>query len=176
MAIDIIAVLVAIYGFYLGYTKGIIKTIFGIVSIFIGLLAALKLSPYLVQVLEKASGSNSPLLFLLGFALTFVLTLFLIRFLGNRFEDLLKAIKINFFNQVLGGAALSLLFLVLFSYGIWFTDQVKIIPEATKQTSYTYTALQTLPEKSRAVFGLIKPLFREFADKTKETIDRVKNE
>ena len=108
MAIDIIAILIAVYGFYLGYTKGIVKTIFGIVSIFIGLLAALKLSPYLVKGLEKVSGSNSPLIFLLGFALTFVLTLFLIRFLGNRFEDLLKAIKINFFNQVLGGAALSL--------------------------------------------------------------------
>ena len=68
MAIDLIAAVVAVYGFYLGYTKGIIKTIFGIISIFLGLLAALKLSPYLVRVLEKVSGSNSPLIFLLGFA------------------------------------------------------------------------------------------------------------
>ena len=176
MAIDIIAVLVAVYGFYLGYTKGIVKTLFGVVSIFIGLLAALKLSPYLVNGLEKASGSNSPLVFLLGFALTFVITLFLIRFLGNRFEDLLKAIKINFFNQVIGGAVLSLLFLVLFSYGMWFADQVKVIPTSTKTSSYTYSALQALPEQSKAVFNMIKPLFKEFADKTKETIDRVKND
>ena len=71
MAIDIIAALIAVYGFYLGYTKGIVKTIFGIVSIFIGLLAALKLSPYIVQMLEKVSGSNSPMVFLVGFVLEF---------------------------------------------------------------------------------------------------------
>ncbi len=176
MAIDLIAAVVAVYGFYLGYTKGIIKTIFGIISIFLGLLAALKLSPYLVRVLEKVSGSNSPLIFLLGFALTFVLTLFLVRFLGNRFEDLLKAIKINIFNQVLGGAALSILFLLLFSYGMWFADQVKVIPEATKKSSYTYESLQALPEKSKAAFAMIKPLFHEFAEKAKETMDRVKSE
>ena len=130
--------------------KALVNESLNSLSIFIGLLAALKLSPYLVKGLEKVSGSNSPLIFLLGFALTFVLTLFLIRFLGNRFEDLLKAIKINFFNQVLGGAALSLIFLLLFSYGIWFADQVKFIPETTKKSSYTYTALNTLPNKSKA--------------------------
>ena len=176
MAIDIIAALIAVYGFYLGYTKGIVKTLFGIVSVFIGLLAALKLSPYLVNGLEKATGSNSPVIFLVGFALTFVITLFLVRFLGNRFEDLLKAIKINFFNQLIGGAALSILFLILFSYGVWFADQVKAIPSSTKESSYTYTALKALPEKSKVVFNKIKPLFREFADKAKETIDRVKND
>lgn len=176
MAFDIIAVLIAVYGFYLGYTKGIVKTIFGVVSIFVGLLAALKLSPYLVKGLEKVSGSHSPLIFLVGFALTFVLTLFLIRFLGNRFEDLLKAIKINFFNQVIGGAVLSLLFLLLFSYGIWFADQIKLIPENVKKSSYTYNALTTLPDKSKQLFSYIKPLFSEFADKAKETMERVKNE
>ena len=88
------------------------------------------------------------MVFLVGFALTFVLTLFLVRFLGNRFEDLLKMIKINIFNQVIGGAALSVLFLLLFSYGIWFADQVKVISEPVKKASYTYSYLQTLPEKS----------------------------
>lgn len=176
MTIDIIAALMAVYGFYLGYTKGIVKTIFGIVSVFIGLLAALKLSPYLVNGLEKATGSNSPLVFLVGFALTFVITLFLVRFLGSRFEDLLKAIKINFFNQLIGGAALSILFLVLFSYGMWFVDQVNGISASTKANSYTYTALKALPDKSKEVFNMVKPLFREFADKTKEMMDRVKND
>ena len=175
MAIDIIAALIAVYGFYLGYTKGIVKTIFGIVSIFIGLLAALKLSPYIVQMLEKVSGSNSPMVFLVGFALTFVLTLFLVRFFGNRLEDLLKMIKINIFNQVIGGAALSVLFLLLFSYGIWFADQVKVISEPVKKASYTYSYLQTLPEKSKSAIAMVKPLFREFADKASATIDSVKN-
>ncbi len=115
------------------------------------------------------------MVFLVGFALTFVLTLFLVRFLGNRFEDLLKMIKINIFNQVIGGAALSVLFLLLFSYGIWFADQVKVISEPVKKASYTYSYLQTLPEKSKSAIAMVKPLFREFGDKASATIDSVKN-
>lgn len=176
MTIDILAAIMAAYGFYLGFTKGIIKALFGFIAVFIGLIAALKLSPYLVGWLEKISGNNNPLIFLVGFALTFVLTLFLIRFIGNRFEDLLKAIKINFFNQVVGGVALCLLFLVLFSYGIWFANQIKVIPEKSKKASYTYAYLETLPEKSRAILSMARPLFREFSDKFGETIDRVKDQ
>ncbi len=176
MTIDILALIVAVFGFYIGYTKGIIKTLFGVVSIFVGLIAALKLSPFLVKLLEKATGSHSPLIFLIGFALMFVLTLFLIRFLGNRFEDLLKAIKLNLFNQVMGGIILSFMFMILLSYGLWFADQVRLIPQTTKSSSYTYAALQTLPDKSKEMFAMVKPLFKEFSDKAKETIDRVKNE
>ena len=176
MTIDILAAFMAAYGFYLGFTKGIIKALFGIIAVFIGLIAALKLSPFFVGLLEKVAGNNNPLLFLVGFALTFVLTLFLIRFIGNRFEDLLKAIKINFFNQVVGGVALCLLFLVLFSYGIWFANQIKVIPDKAKKASYTYSYLETLPEKSRAMLAKTKPLFKEFSDKFSETIGQVKNQ
>lgn len=176
MTIDILAAAVAAYGFYLGYTKGIVKTLFGFVAVFIGLIAALKLSPYLVKALENISGNDSPMIFLVGFALTFVLTLFLVRFLGNRFEDLLKAIKINFFNQLIGGTALSILFLVLFSYGIWFANQVKVIPDRSKKASYSYHYLEKLPERSRLLFSKLKPLFREFSEKANETIERVKNQ
>jgi membrane protein required for colicin V production len=175
MTIDILAAFVAAYGFYLGFTKGIIKALFGIIAVFIGLIAALKLSPFFVSLLEKLAGNNNPLLFLVGFALTFVLTLFLIRFIGNRFEDLLKAVKINFFNQVVGGVALCVLFLVLFSYGIWFANQIKVIPEKTKKASYTYAYLETLPEQSRELLAKTKPLFKEFSDKFSETIGQVKN-
>ena len=95
---------------------------------------------------------------------------------GQRHAASWRTVRFNFFNQVIGGAVLSLLFLVLFSYGMWFADQVKVIPTSTKTSSYTYSALQALPEQSKAVFNMIKPLFKEFADKTKETIDRVKND
>lgn len=176
MTIDILAAVMAAYGFYLGYTKGIVKALFGFVAVFIGLIAALKLSPFLVKLLEKVSGNNNPLIFLVGFALTFVVTLFLIKFIGNRFEDLLKAIKINFFNQVVGGVALCLLFLVLFSYGMWFADQIKVIPDKAKKASYTYSYLETLPEKSKALLSKAKPLFKEFSDKFSETIGQVKNQ
>lgn len=175
MTIDLLAAFMGAYGFYLGFTKGIIKALFGFIAVFIGLIAALKLSPYFVTLLEKIAGNHNPLLFLVGFALTFILTLFLIKFIGNRFEDLLKAIKINFFNQVVGGVALCLLFLVLFSYGIWFANQIRVIPDKTKKASYTYAYLETLPEKSRAVLSKARPLFKEFSDKFNETISQVKD-
>lgn len=53
MILDIICGILVAGSFYIGYTKGILKTIFGVLSIFLGLLAALKLSFLTIGILEK---------------------------------------------------------------------------------------------------------------------------
>ncbi|MBL0081067.1 MAG: CvpA family protein [Saprospiraceae bacterium] len=40
MTIDIITVIVVAFGFYLGYQRGLIKTVFDTLSLLIGVLAA----------------------------------------------------------------------------------------------------------------------------------------
>lgn len=80
MFIDLIAVIILIYGLYIGYTRGIIKTVFSAVSIFIGILAALKLSPITINILEKLFTIHPGINFLLGFGLTFLLVMMGVRF------------------------------------------------------------------------------------------------
>ena len=53
MIIDILAAIIISLGFYLGYQRGLIKTIFDTLSLMIGILAALKLSPWVIDALQS---------------------------------------------------------------------------------------------------------------------------
>ncbi len=175
MIIDLIVALIAVYGFYMGYSKGIIKTIFSILAIMIGLLVALKLSPFVIGFLEGLFDKQNSIIFIAGFVLTFAIVLFLIRYTGKNLEDVFKAIKLNFLNKIAGGALLSLLFIVGLSYVVWFTDRTHLIGEQTKASSITYPMLITMPQRSSKMVEKVKPFFSEFWNKTVEVVEGIKD-
>ncbi|MFN8337888.1 MAG: hypothetical protein U0T36_02620 [Saprospiraceae bacterium] len=45
-----------------------------------------------------------------------------------------------------------------------------------KASSITYSLLEPLPEKGKALFISIKPLFKDFWDKTVQAMDGIKDE
>jgi membrane protein required for colicin V production len=175
MLIDLAFVFLAAFGFYTGFKKGFLKTIFASLSILIAIVAALKLSPLVINLLEGAFSLSAPIAFILGLVITFFLVMLLIRFIGKRLEGILKAIKINFVNKIIGGAFLSLFFIVCFSFIVWFLNQSNFITDETKEKSISYTILEPLPEQSKEVFKSFKPLFQEFWNKTIETMDQLKD-
>jgi uncharacterized membrane protein required for colicin V production len=48
MILDLIVAIVITVGFYLGYSRGLIKTVFNSLSLIIGIIAALKISPLML--------------------------------------------------------------------------------------------------------------------------------
>lgn len=174
MYIDIFFGIVLIIGFFYGYSKGLIKTVFSILSILLGIVAAMKLSPLTINVIEKFITDSPRLSYILGFLMTFILVIIVIRFLGNKLEGLLKLARVNFFNKLLGGGITAIFFGLLFSTVVWFLNEAKLITESQKDTSYTYYHLEPVPGYAREQFEAIKPVFREFWDKTVDTFDKVK--
>ncbi|MDQ3142287.1 MAG: CvpA family protein [Bacteroidota bacterium] len=175
MFIDIVCALILATSFYLGYTKGIIKTVFGILSIIIGLLVTLKFSYLVIGFLERFLTIDPRLIIIIGFVLTFILVLIGIRMIGKALEKLLETAHINFVNQLAGGLSSALIALLIFSYFIWFLNQLKVISPETKSASFSYPVLESVPEKSKIVFAKIKPFFSEFWDKTQKAMDKVEN-
>lgn len=174
MFIDIIAIIVVLYGFYSGYSRGIIDAIFDIVSIIIALLAALKLSPIVIDVIGGISNLNPTVNLVIGFVVTFFLVMLLIRFIGKQLENVLKTVKINFINKLAGGVLLSGLFALLVAGLLWFGDQLNFISDNAKEQSVSYPVLIQLPDIAASLFQGLKPIFSEFWDKTKEAVDAVK--
>ena len=97
MAIDIILVIFTIYGFWVGFSRGIIGTIFTVLSYVFGVLAAMKLSPSVTRLLEEQFYA-SPFMFIAGFLLTFIGTMMLLRLVGRSIEGVLKSVNINIVN------------------------------------------------------------------------------
>lgn len=174
MVLDICVLLIGVFAFRMGYTQGVIKAIFSILGIMIGLLFALKLSPIVINFLEKILQRENVFLFLGGFILTYGVILFIIWFTGNRLEHVFTTLKLNFVNKIVGGAILTLVFLVGFGYIVWFLDRTNIVGEKTKSSSYSYPALAKIPEETKEILSKTKPLFKEFWSKSVKIAEGLK--
>ena len=171
MMLDIIAALVIAYGAYVGYSRGIIKTVFDTLSILIAIVASLKLSPIMINIVDSILNTSSSVSFIIGVVLTFILVMALVKFIGRKLEGLFKFTNLNFVNKIAGAALQGLFFALILSMVIWLGDRLELIKEESKKESISYALLKPLPEKSQAVFEKIKPIFSEFWDKTMEVMD-----
>jgi membrane protein required for colicin V production len=175
MIIDIFTAILVSLGFYLGYQRGLIKTIFDTLSLIIGVLAALKLSPIVIKVLQSSFDISPAITFILGIAITFLLVMILIRFIGKKLEDLLEAVHINFVNKIAGGLLQALFFSVLLAYGVGLMDKVGMVKQNEKDKSFTYSYLGALPPLSQSLFNAMKPVFIDFWNITTSTMDKIKS-
>ncbi len=171
MMIDIVFLLAICICFYLGYTKGILKSTFGILSILMAILVTLKFSFLLIGFFENSLKLDARLALILGFVVCFLLIMLLIRVIGRGVEQMLETAHINFINKLAGGVASAFIAMALFSSVIWFMNQIKLIGSSTKESSKTYPVLESFPEKSKWIWSKTKPLFSEFWTKSNRILD-----
>lgn len=176
MTIDIIAAIVISLGLYLGYKRGIIKTVFDTLSLVIGIIAALKLSPIVIDFLQNLFKINPAITFILGIAVTFIGVMVVIRFIGKKLEQLLEVVHLNVINKGIGAGIQGLFFATILAFAISLVDKVNLIPEQNKQASFTYPYLVQVPEVSQQLIDKLKPVFSTFWDKTMETIEVLKKD
>jgi len=175
MIIDIIAGLLLAFGLYQGFSNGLIKTVFATISIIVALVAALKLSPVLIEFLQNSLNFNPAVLFVIGFVLTFIVIMALIRFLGNRMEKLFEKLYINSINKVAGAAVLGLFYAILFSFSLHFLDRIELVSENQKANSIMYPILKPLPEISTGLGRQLRPVFTEFWDSFINTMNDIRD-
>jgi membrane protein required for colicin V production len=174
MTLDLIVAIVVTLGFYLGYSRGLIKTVFVSLSLVIGILMALILSPLVISILQELIKTSPALVYLIGVVITFIGVMALIRFIGRKLEAMLEAVNVNFINKIAGGVIQALFFAYLLSLGIWLVNSLNVIKPETKAASITYPLMEPLPEKGKAVFTKLKPIFSGFWTKTVEAMKGAK--
>lgn len=173
MVIDIVCGLLVGTSFYLGYVKGIIKSVFGILSIIIALLVTLKFSYLTIDFLKLFLTLDPRIIIIFGFVITFLMILIGIRMVGKGLENILDTVHLNIFNKVAGGLASACITIIVYSSLIWFLNQVRVISSEAKSASITYPFLESVPYRSKVALDKIKPFFSEFWQKTQEAMDKV---
>jgi len=174
MILDIITCLLVAFGFYQGFSRGLIKTVFATFSLMIGIVAALKLSPIVINLLQNAFSINPAITFVIGFVLTFMVVMGLIRFIGGRIEKLMESLHIGGLNKLAGGLLLGLFYALLISFGVYFMDRISLVSDEVKQASFTYPMLEPLPRATQGIGEKVRPIFSEFWDQMMATMDTVK--
>ncbi|MBB4079660.1 membrane protein required for colicin V production [Lewinella aquimaris] len=176
MVIDIVCLIFLAYGFWVGYSRGIISTVLSLVSYIFGVLAAMKFGPIAGDMIFDAFPAvTSAGGFIIGVVLLFFLTLILFRILARGLTGFMESVNINFINQVLGGLLSGLFFTFIFSGLVYFGDRSKIITDEVKADSITYPVLIQLPdiviERGKALF----PIFYDFYEQAVNAMDRLKD-
>ena len=174
MIIDIICLIICLYGFWVGYSRGIIQTVLSVMSFLFGAMAAAKFSPTVSEMLQGwFPESPKSVMFLSALVLTFVLTLILFRMIASSMESILESANINFINQFMGGAVSMLVFAFAFSLLLKFSDNSRLIDEKTKDESLTFTVLQPFPEYAWEVGQAVWPVFQEFYQHALDVMDAI---
>lgn len=175
MVIDFIFLLMAAFGFYMGFSRGIIRTVFTVLSVLFGVVAAVKFGPPLTRFLEASFNYHNPLMFFAGLILAFMLTLILIRTLASGLEGVLQSANINIINKVAGGLVMSGLMLALFSTLVLFADRSHIINDDAKTESRLYPVLQQFPDFVAVAGKTAYPVIKDFWIYSVDTMDRLKD-
>ncbi|NJB86843.1 membrane protein required for colicin V production [Lewinella marina] len=176
MVIDIVCLIFLAYGFWVGYSRGIISTVLSLVSYVFGVLAAMKFGPIAAEMIFEAFPAvTSAGAFILGVVLLFFLTLVLFRILARGLTGVLESVNINFINQILGGLLSGLFFTFIFSGLVYFGDRSHIITDEVRADSITYPVLAQLPdlviENAKAIF----PIFYDFYEQAVDAMDRLRD-
>jgi len=172
MWIDLVFAAIAAYGFYWGYSRGIIRTVVSIAAIFIGFVLAVRFAPQTTELIAKLFKTPAEgALPLIGFVVTFVLVLLLLRLVANAIEKMLTAIKLNVLNKVAGGLATAILATLVFSILLIFVNSANLISDDAKATSITYASLEAFPDQAYAVLGKAKPALENVRDAGKRAME-----
>jgi membrane protein required for colicin V production len=173
MIIDILFALAFGYGFLVGYSKGILETVFKIFGYLIGVVAAIKFALPIQRILEDSFDTDNPAMYIVGLLLSFLVTMMIVRFAANLIENILEKANINIINQVFGGLLVSGFMVLIYSLLLYFAKASHLISNETERSSYTYEYLEEFPDKTWTFMSYLKDPILEFWEGSVDFIDKL---
>jgi uncharacterized membrane protein required for colicin V production len=161
MSIDIVFIAIFGYGFWQGYSRGIVSTLFNLAAYVFGVILAFKAAPITLNIFERLFNNNNPALVLAAFIVNLVFIMFVMRQAAAGMETALQAAYLGVFNQALGGALLGAVAVTIYSVLLWFMVKVQFIDSMTLEQSRTYPFLKELPGRAKAVVIRLRPVAEE---------------
>ncbi|MFN8309878.1 MAG: CvpA family protein [Chitinophagales bacterium] len=164
MIFDIVFLIFIAAGFWWGYQKGIIYSLFSFAAYFIGIFAALKFSYLAVKTVNTTLHLGPKGVAIAAFLLVFILVVLLVRLIAWMLEQVLKTFSLNTVNQVVGGAIHALIALYVFCVFIWFLNKWDVIPIEQKRMSHVYSYIADLGPDVVQYTGRVIPAVQHIYD------------
>ena len=161
MIFDILFLVFIAVGFYQGYKNGIIYSLFSILGWFLGIVAALKFSYKMVELLHNFAHLEPKTLAIISFVLVLALVVGLMKLVAWGLEQILKSFSMNLFNQIFGGLLHSLVGLYVLCVFIWFLNRLDVFPKSQKENSHVYPYIANLAPRVMEVTGKVVPMFKD---------------
>jgi membrane protein required for colicin V production len=145
MTFDLIFVLIFIWAAYRGFTRGFIMQITTLAALILGIYFAIRFSEIISTYMSNKYAMTGEYLPVIFFALTLLILVIGIYFIGKMIEHLVEAIALGIINRLLGVVFSLIKYALLIS-------AILVILNATNRT------VHFLPEKKLAGSHLYRPL------------------
>lgn len=170
--VDIILVALFILAGFAGYKKGFVGELASLAGLLLGIWGAIKFSDYTASMLREHLNLTTEYLPLIAFAITFVLIVIAVHFLGKIVEGIFEMAFLGFANSILGvvfgvlktAFILSVVLVILEKADI----KMNFLPKDIAEKSLFYKPIQRL---APSIFPDLN--FDEIKTKLKETFDPV---
>ena len=164
MLLDIVFAIVLVLAIVKGYQRGLVVGLFSLVSVIIGLAAAVKLSTAVAGYIGEAVKVSEEWLPVIAFAAVFIVVVILIRLGANAIEKAVEVVMLGWLNKLAGILLYVIIYTLVFSVLIFYAEQIKLIQPATIEKSVTYSYIQPWGPKVIDGLGSVVPFFRDMFD------------
>lgn len=160
--VDILLILIIIFGAYKGYQEGFLMTLVSLLAIILGVLGGFKLMGYTMVLLADKFNVDNTVLPYISFGIVFLLIVLLVSLAGR---SLKASMDKNFLGRIdqAAGAALGLLKVVFMaSVLIWIISSLKISPkESWIENSWLYPKIAVFAPRLTSWIGKLLPVFKD---------------
>lgn len=161
MIIDILVAVALVMAVIKGFQKGFIIAVFSVVAFIAGIAAALKLSASVAAWLGTTTNIGTRWLPFLSFLLVFIAVVLLVR-LGAKFiEGTVTFVLLGWLNKILGIILYAVLYIIILSVFLFYTQQMNVFAATTIQESVTCPYIIPWAPKVIDAIGSVIPWFKD---------------
>jgi membrane protein required for colicin V production len=171
-AIDILFLIPLLFFVIQGFRKGVIMELTTMIALIIAMIASLKLTficlSYFPGLKEK-----SPWIPYFAYIIVFIGFYILVYAIGKQIHNLIVTINLNIFNRIAGAALGACKIIFIFSFLIWLTEQIDVIPSNIKEKSLSYKYFKDIAPAVISMVSSWIPYFRDTISQIEDFFDHL---
>ncbi len=145
---DIIIGALLLFGFYIGFTKGLFVELASLAALILGVYGAIHFSYFVGGFLEDSVDWDEQYISIVAFAITFIIIVLIISMIGKMFTKIADFAALGILNKLLGGAFGLLKYGLILSILLIVFDKlnsnIPFIDEENTEESILYTPVKNL--------------------------------
>ena len=169
-SLDYILLIPLLYGFYRGFTKGLIIELASLLALTLGIYGALHFSSFTFEFLSHYVEIKTVYLQFASYGLTFIIIVMLISLTGKILTMLIKLVALGFINRMMGaifgGIKVLLILAVFISFFDRFNKQFGMVNDEVLSSSLMYNPIRIHVEQ-------FYPNVLEEFEKQKESLENL---
>lgn len=142
MYIDLFLIILFLWAVFNGWRNGFVKELLNTFGILTGLLLSLACYAFLGKYLSVDGTKVNMVLSIIAFLILCILMPFALGFVANRFNDLMRQMKLGIANSLLGAALSTVKFLLVISFAFNIMENLHIMNPERTSASHLYTPVR----------------------------------